>query len=321
MSHVDDGILHAYLDGEATPVERGRLEGHLASCAACRARLEEERALMERAARLLGLAAPPERPAPSLHELRRPRRGGGAGYRLPLTWAATVALAIGIGWYARGLRPTSANLAPDSRVSATPAAPAPERPAVPASDRATVPPAARGRIEPRPEAVPAPPTLATESVDRAQRQRQDEGQPSAKTARDARGAAAPSQAAANVVLAPADAPKDAELRRSAAWPLVEPGRARELLGAEPVTIPGLPIRALRSNPNSPSEIVVEQLTGPAVVLLFERRSDSGDGGARSDALQRGGSNERLARYVRSLRIEISGALSADSLSALLDLIR
>ena len=40
MSHVDDGTLHAYLDGELTPVERARLEGHVAECAACRNRLD-----------------------------------------------------------------------------------------------------------------------------------------------------------------------------------------------------------------------------------------------------------------------------------------
>ena len=34
MSHVDDGTLHAYLDGELAPVERARFEAHVAECAA-----------------------------------------------------------------------------------------------------------------------------------------------------------------------------------------------------------------------------------------------------------------------------------------------
>src|SRR5439155_15691994 len=49
MSHVDEGTLHAYLDGELPSSERVALEAHLAQCATCRAGLEEERALRARA--------------------------------------------------------------------------------------------------------------------------------------------------------------------------------------------------------------------------------------------------------------------------------
>src|SRR5512146_909183 len=150
MSHVDDGTLHAYLDGESTAVEREHLEAHLAGCAACRARLEEERVLIERAGRLLGLVAPPERAAPPLHELRRPRPGGG-GYRLPLAWAATIALAVGIGWYSRGLFRTPqpdqlqqkvAVESPFPAASAEPSAQAPSAPSgrlAPRRDRSSPP--------------------------------------------------------------------------------------------------------------------------------------------------------------------------------------
>src|SRR6266511_2666276 len=101
MSHVDDGALHAYLDGELSPVERERLEAHVAACSACRARLDEERALIERASQLLGLALPPARAVPPpLHQLRQPRLMW--RLRMPLTWAATVALAIGFGYYIGG---------------------------------------------------------------------------------------------------------------------------------------------------------------------------------------------------------------------------
>src|SRR6266850_1916984 len=98
MSHVDDGTLHAYLDGELALVERARLEAHVAECAACRSRLEEERALIARASGLLGLAQPPERAAPPLHELRRPSVVW--RLRVPVAWAATVVLALGLGYYA-----------------------------------------------------------------------------------------------------------------------------------------------------------------------------------------------------------------------------
>src|SRR2546428_5978460 len=71
MSHVDEGTLHAYLDGELPSGERTALEAHLADCATCRANLTEERALRERATALLGSALPAERPAPPLEQLRR----------------------------------------------------------------------------------------------------------------------------------------------------------------------------------------------------------------------------------------------------------
>ena len=100
MSHVDDGTLHAYLDGELSPAEVQGVEAHLAQCPACRGRLDEERALITRAGELLALAAPPDRELP-------PFRAGDVKpltrlwwkVRLPLAWAATVVVALGIGTY------------------------------------------------------------------------------------------------------------------------------------------------------------------------------------------------------------------------------
>ncbi len=90
MSHVDEGTLHAYLDGELPGAEMSRFTAHLAECVDCRARLEEERALVQRARDLLALVAPPSsRARKRAHPWRR--------LRLPLAWAATVALAFAIG--------------------------------------------------------------------------------------------------------------------------------------------------------------------------------------------------------------------------------
>ena len=93
VSHVDEGMLHAYLDGELPAPERAALEIHIAQCATCGARLAEERSLIERASAVLGAARPSERPAPRLKERRI------LGARLPFAWAATVLLALGIGYY------------------------------------------------------------------------------------------------------------------------------------------------------------------------------------------------------------------------------
>src|SRR5207248_6898890 len=63
-------------------------------------RLDEERALIARAAELLALATPPDRQVPPFRsgEVKAPTRVWWR-VRLPLAWAATVALALGIGSY------------------------------------------------------------------------------------------------------------------------------------------------------------------------------------------------------------------------------
>ena len=45
MSHLDEGTLHALLDGELELNEVKEIQAHLGSCAACGSRLREVRAL------------------------------------------------------------------------------------------------------------------------------------------------------------------------------------------------------------------------------------------------------------------------------------
>jgi len=122
MKHVHDGELHAYLDGalDLLPGDRGEeIREHLASCAACRERLEEEKAIRARAGDVLEEGAPLSLEAPPFEEIRKRARGAGASgaaggtsstdgetvrrrrrpvQGLPLAWAATVVLALGVGW-------------------------------------------------------------------------------------------------------------------------------------------------------------------------------------------------------------------------------
>src|SRR5262245_12463407 len=102
MSHVDEGMLHAYLDGELPSGEGSALEAHLAQCEACRARRDEERALLARASTLLGAVRPVERPAPPFEEIRRPPKRSPWRVRMPIAWAASVVLALGFGYYLAG---------------------------------------------------------------------------------------------------------------------------------------------------------------------------------------------------------------------------
>ncbi len=108
MSHLDEGQLASLFDDELEPEAKRAAEAHLSSCAECRALWEETRALAAEADRLVGtvelppavrsrIAPMPPGPASSPAETtRRP---------LPwrtLAWAASVMLAVGLGYSLRG---------------------------------------------------------------------------------------------------------------------------------------------------------------------------------------------------------------------------
>ncbi|UCC72229.1 MAG: zf-HC2 domain-containing protein [Gemmatimonadota bacterium] len=107
MSHIDEGTLHAYLDGEVSERQRIDVEDHLAVCAECQAKLDVARALTGRAADLLSELEPGPVQAPSWREIeeRAAARRRAAPRRIRLrpgvAWAASIALAFAIGWAAR----------------------------------------------------------------------------------------------------------------------------------------------------------------------------------------------------------------------------
>jgi anti-sigma factor RsiW len=76
MSHLDEGTLHALLDGELASSEMMEIEAHLDGCSACSARLRAAREFLEESDRLVGSvqfgrfsAAPAAAgPAPQRHE-------------------------------------------------------------------------------------------------------------------------------------------------------------------------------------------------------------------------------------------------------------
>ena len=114
MSHVEEGTLHAMLDGELTGTEATAVKAHLDQCAQCRALLDEVKEFVAEADTMIvaldeiGPAAPrPRRPADEGGQAEG--RYGGSGrpwYRQPqfLAAAATITLAIGAGYIGLALR-------------------------------------------------------------------------------------------------------------------------------------------------------------------------------------------------------------------------
>ena len=155
MQHVDEGLLHAWLDGEIAelgPAVEAEVRRHLDECGGCRARLEEERAIRERATFLLRRDAPAVGEIPPFETLtargapaRRARTG------TMLAWAASLVFAVAAGWLARSTLlapgPTHAPVAVSPRPAAPIRAPALPSPSAPASS---------GVTERRPEAAPTP---------------------------------------------------------------------------------------------------------------------------------------------------------------------
>ncbi len=104
MSHIDEGSLHAYLDGAANERERQEIAAHIASCVECSERLDRAASLSSRAADLLAELEPRAAQPPSWREIeeRAAARGGGAARRRlvrpSIAWAASITLAFGLGW-------------------------------------------------------------------------------------------------------------------------------------------------------------------------------------------------------------------------------
>ncbi len=119
MSHIDDGAIHAYLDGalDAYPaVEAAKIREHLESCDDCAHRLDEERAIRGEAEAILAMSAPIVQmpPLEDLRVLAARRKGASKARGLSRmnrwSWAASVVLALGTGWMLRGGMPEMVSL-------------------------------------------------------------------------------------------------------------------------------------------------------------------------------------------------------------------
>jgi hypothetical protein len=165
MRHVDDGTIHAWLDGQVTdPVEAAWIEEHLRDCGACSAQFDEQRAIFEQTDALLAAAAPlADAGRPAFDALvakaadAGPLTGRGTGPRfrqwiVSASWAASIALAVAIGWTARGLTPIAPQQS-DAR---------PKQQQQRGGDSATGNPNTGPSVEPGAPLRPAPPAASGE---------------------------------------------------------------------------------------------------------------------------------------------------------------
>ena len=284
MSHVDDGTLHAYLDGELSPTEAQGVEAHLAQCPGCRGRLEEERALITRAGELLALAAPPDRALPPFRagDVKPPPRLWWQ-VRQPLAWAATVVLALGIGTYlGNGLEQL-----PKSDTA---------RDAARDAGHVLQAPVVRQRTEQESRAQPRRPTRPAPTVPPP----------------------APAPAARNEagnVARDASPSLDGE-RFARQGPPISVDTARALLGADPLVVPGAPVRAIyraREIGYSGVVIVEQALDSSTVIEVVNGRRYP----LRLDQVVVTGAPAARPESVRAAEGALGGrARSADSLAPL-----
>lgn len=316
MTHLDEGQLHAYLDGEGPDggtAERQAADRHLAECSACRARLDEERRVRDQARALLAATGPAGVSAPPFEAvLERAKRQRARPPHIPrtvaLAWAASVALAVTVGWYARslvlrggaageaGAPPAATAGAPSEAAGRLGAADA----AAGAADEAragapqAAPPASRqvaqgfaAEERPAPKAAPqpsrsevervAPPTRMLEDRVRADLAvaktniERDTGPPAVGVS------AAPAPMAAPIlrrqrVQPVAQPPEPVE----EAWVTVTPAEAERRVGGPLATIPGLPSLGTTVFGAGPAVVArTIQVLGPGLTieLVQERARD------------------------------------------------
>ena len=129
MRHIPEEELHAYLDQALSRSQAVEIESHLAHCVGCRSARDEIARLRDRTTALLARLGPGTIPLPPFDVIRRravlaeERR---RAFLRHAAWAASVVVALGLGWAARERVPAR-QLAAAARP--TTAAPAPQVPA------------------------------------------------------------------------------------------------------------------------------------------------------------------------------------------------
>lgn len=106
MPHIPEDELHAYLDQALSRSQCVEIESHLAACPKCQSQRDGIAALRDRTTALLAVLAPPMSLPPAFDTIRTRARGLASGRQRSLRhgiWAASVVVALGLGWTAHVL--------------------------------------------------------------------------------------------------------------------------------------------------------------------------------------------------------------------------
>jgi hypothetical protein len=115
MPHIPEDELHAYLDQAIGRLRCVEIESHLAECTRCRDARDGIAALRDRTTALLARLAPRRTVVPSYGEIRRRAQLRMLQHRrvvAGMAWAASVVIALGIGWTASAVYRTPTATAP-----------------------------------------------------------------------------------------------------------------------------------------------------------------------------------------------------------------
>ncbi|GIW53420.1 MAG: hypothetical protein KatS3mg081_2775 [Gemmatimonadales bacterium] len=325
MQHLDEGRIHAYLDSELSGDEREAVELHLAACASCRERLQAEREIKESAAAILQAAAPPSLDIPpfsqvqerseQIHEQRR--RGLSRGTKL--AWAATVVLALGIGWYARELAVDRQRVREVAVLEPIEARPATPQPAAPAAAEEPAPATEREPIATPPAQLPAAglaPPAAGRTPEIAAETRPEIA---AETRKDLRALAA---LAVESVPAAEAAPAGDQTRSATGWTEVDQEEAERRLNGPLAGIPGARTISIRAGRRDGITVVrsLQVLESGVTVELEQAPSPGGVPAAprqREPVAAPGFGSQGVSTLWNGFLVVGRGPLPADSLMALL----
>ena len=349
MQHLDDALIAEWVDGAIPPESphHAALAAHVDQCDECRVRVDEERALAGHVRQLLGVAAPPERVPPFAEVLHRagsaPERAAPRGFPWRrLAWAATVVVAGGVGWYARGAliasggnRPTAPTQVAGREAAAAPAGAALLE-ATRVAPEAVAESSAVGGIARREEAV-----AADRGAQAAQTRETVAGQIAAAEA-----AAADERLAARRDAAPPAAPAPAEARPLAQvsptvenelraqktavrlpWTVTTRSDAERVLGHPLLSVRTLPIAGIDLASDSGAVRVRQPLGDGATLELVQFPQAATDAvvgraavaGAVDEPRERPapGTPSVLESVVEGVRVVVSGPVTLDSLRVLL----
>lgn len=171
MQHLDEGLIHAWLDGALTDEEARHAEAHIASCEACRAAVAEARGLIAASSMILSkldvdaagatrTAAPGTAPGPDSTETLRPIAAARfpvkrplAAYRLRAA-AAVLVLAGGVAAVGQLTSGDDIGRVVDGAATESSVLAAPEQ--VAAGDATVVPTDTPAPLPPPPTVEPAP---------------------------------------------------------------------------------------------------------------------------------------------------------------------